>query len=97
MRCSSACSAPTLSSSPVPTYPARWKRSTATWPSRPAPASNPPELASLEFPDDVLAADSVAIHFAAGEGLSFYPWYHLLEELFSTPALISRARRPGNR
>ena len=40
----------------------------------------------------MLAADSVAIHFAAGEGLSFYPWYHLLEELFRTPALISRPR-----
>lgn len=56
------------------------------------PGAEPPELASLDFPDDVLAADSVAIHFAAGEGLSFYPWYHLLEELFSTPALISRPR-----
>ena len=41
-------------------------------------------------PDELLDADSVAIHFAAGEGLSFYPGYHLLEELFSAPALISR-------
>ena len=56
------------------------------------PGAEPPKLASLDFPDDVLAADSVAIHFAAGEGLSFYPWYHLLEELFRTPALISRPR-----
>src|SRR5258708_24839292 len=56
------------------------------------PDTKPPGLAPLEFPDDLLAADSVAIHFTAGEGLSFYPGYHLLEELFSNPALISRRR-----
>lgn len=56
------------------------------------PGTKPPGLAPLEFPDDLLAADSVAIHFATGEGLSFYPGYHLLEELFSNPALISRRR-----
>jgi hypothetical protein len=56
------------------------------------PGAEPPEVAALDFPDDLLAADSVAIHFVAGEGLSFYPNYHLLEELFSTPALISRPR-----
>jgi hypothetical protein len=56
------------------------------------PGTEPPGLAPLEFPDDLLAADSVAIHFATGEGLSFYPRYHLLEELFSNPALISRRR-----
>jgi hypothetical protein len=56
------------------------------------PGANPPDLAPLDLPDDLLAADSVAIHFAAGEGLSFYPGYHLLEELFSTPTLISRRR-----
>jgi hypothetical protein len=62
------------------------------------PGAEPPEPASLslEFPDDVLAAGSVAIHFAADEGLSFYPWYDLLEELFSTPALISRPRYREN-
>lgn len=49
-------------------------------------------MATLDLPDDLLAADSVAIHFVAGEGLSFYPDYHLLEELFSNPALISRPR-----
>jgi hypothetical protein len=55
------------------------------------PGAEPPEIA-LDLPDDILAADSVAIHFAAGEGLSFYPGYHLLEELFSNPALVSRSR-----
>ncbi len=44
------------------------------------------------FPDHVLTADSVGIHFVAGEGLSFYPDYHLIEELFSDPRLISRPR-----
>ena len=37
-------------------------------------------------------AGSVAIHSLAEEGLSFYPDYDLLEELFSNPALISRRR-----
>jgi len=54
------------------------------------PDAEPPEIAALDLPDDILAADSVAIHFVAGEGLSFYPGYHLLEELFGDPALISR-------
>ncbi len=57
---------------------------------RARPGAEPPELASLDFPGDILAAGSVAIHFTTGEGLSFYPGYHLLEELFSNPALISR-------
>jgi hypothetical protein len=52
----------------------------------------PPEPVSMDFPDDLLDADSVAIHFVAGEGMSFYPRYHLLEELFGSPTLI--ARRP---
>jgi hypothetical protein len=56
------------------------------------PGTDPPPIASLDFPGDLLAADSVAIHFASGEGLSFYPDYRLLEELFSNPALISRRR-----
>jgi hypothetical protein len=37
-------------------------------------------------------ADTVAIHFVADEGLSFYPDYHLLAELFADPALIARRR-----
>jgi hypothetical protein len=56
------------------------------------PGAEPPEIASLDLPEDMLAADSVAIHFAAGEGLSFYPDYQLLEELFSEPTLVSRRR-----
>ena len=52
--------------------------------------TEPPELPSLELPDELRYADSVAIHFVAGEGVSFYPNYHLLEELFGNPALISR-------
>jgi hypothetical protein len=52
----------------------------------------PPYAPVQEFPDDVLAAQSCAIHFVEGEGLSFYPDYHLLEELFANPALIRRRR-----
>ena len=54
--------------------------------------SKPPFAPVQEFPDDVLAAESCAIHFVEGEGLSFYPDYHLLEELFANPALITRRR-----
>jgi hypothetical protein len=57
-----------------------------------SPGTEPPALPSLEFPDDLLGAESVAIHSLADEGLSFYPNYHLLEELFSNPALIARRR-----
>jgi hypothetical protein len=46
----------------------------------------------LDDAPEILEAESVAIHFVEGEGLSFYPDYHLLEELFSNPALISRRR-----
>ncbi len=56
------------------------------------PDAEPPETEPVDLPDHILAADSVAIHFVEGEGLSFYPDYHLLEELFSRPALISRPR-----
>ncbi len=56
------------------------------------PGADPPKIAPLDLPDDILGADSVAIHFVAGEGLSFYPDYRLLEELFSDPALMSRRR-----
>jgi hypothetical protein len=62
------------------------------WAQQVCPGVEPPEPVSMDFPDDLLDADSVAIHFVAGEGMSFYPRYHLLEELFSNPALI--ARRP---
>jgi hypothetical protein len=56
------------------------------------PDAEPPELPFLELPDELLHADSVAIHFVAGEGVSFYPNYHLLEEVFGNPALIARRR-----
>ena len=49
-------------------------------------------LPALDFPDEVLDDDGVAIHFAEGEGLSFYPGYGLLEELFRNPALLARRR-----
>lgn len=62
------------------------------WVNLVCPDGQPPEPVSMGFPDDLLDADSVAIHFVAGEGMSFYPGYHLLEELFSSPTLI--ARRP---
>jgi hypothetical protein len=54
------------------------------------PDIEPSDTSTPELPDDLLNADSVAIHFVEGEGLSFYPGYHLIEELFSNPALISR-------
>lgn len=55
------------------------------------PGAQPPEPMGMDF-SDMLDADSVAIHFVAGEGMSFYPDYGLLEELFSNPALIARRR-----
>lgn len=51
-----------------------------------------PEPARPAIPDVVLAADMVAIHYVEGQGLSFYPDYHLIEEVFADPALVSRRR-----
>lgn len=62
------------------------------WAKQVSPDPEPPEPVAMDFPDDLLDADSVAIDFVAGEGMSFYPRYHLLEELFSNPTLL--ARRP---
>ncbi|MQA95045.1 MAG: hypothetical protein GEV11_10495 [Streptosporangiales bacterium] len=56
------------------------------------PDSEPPDLPALDFPDAILDSAGVAIHFSQGEGLSFYPDYDLLEELFANPALIARRR-----
>jgi hypothetical protein len=56
------------------------------------PHAEPPKPEPLNLPDHLLAAESVGIHFVEGEGLSFYPDYHLLEDLFGNPALISRPR-----
>jgi hypothetical protein len=62
------------------------------WAKHVSPDTDAPEPVSMDFPDDLLDADAVAIHFVAGEGMSFYPGYDLLEELFGNPALISRRR-----
>lgn len=56
------------------------------------PDTETPEPVRMEFPDEILDAGNVAIHFAEGEGLSFYPGYDLIEEVFSNPALIARRR-----
>jgi hypothetical protein len=51
-----------------------------------------PAIPSIDFPADLLFAESVVIFSSAEEGLSLYPDYRLMEELFSNPKLI--ARRP---
>jgi hypothetical protein len=56
------------------------------------PDTESPELPDLDFPDTILDSGGVAIHFAQGEGLSFYPDYDLLEELFANPKLLTRRR-----
>ncbi|AHH99858.1 hypothetical protein [Kutzneria albida] len=57
------------------------------------PDAESPDPASLSLDDaDWLTADRVAIHFVPGEGLSFYPDFHLIEEVFANPALLSRRR-----
>jgi hypothetical protein len=62
------------------------------WAQLVCPDGEPSEPVSMDFPDDLLDAESVAIHFVPGEGMSFYPDYHLFEELFGNPALITRRR-----
>jgi hypothetical protein len=52
----------------------------------------PPAAPPIDYPDDLLNAETAALHFVDGEGLSFYANYHLLDELFTNPALISRRR-----
>jgi hypothetical protein len=47
---------------------------------------------ALDFPEHLLFADSVVIFSRADEGLSLYPDYRLLEDLFSNPKLMSRRR-----
>jgi len=56
----------------------------------PGPAQARPPVP--DFPEEILDDDGVAIHFAEGEGPSFYPGYRLLEELFRNPALLARRR-----
>lgn len=57
------------------------------------PDAEPPEMPRLSIDDDRWpTADSVAIHFVPGQGLSFYPNFDLLEDLFADPALLTRGR-----
>jgi len=62
------------------------------WARQVRPGAEPADLPPPDLPDEILDADGVAIHFVADEGLSCYPGYDLLEELFSNPALLSRRR-----
>ena len=55
-------------------------------------AAEPPDLPTLDFPEAIFDSGGAAIHFVQGEGLSFYPDYDLLEELFANPPLIARRR-----
>jgi hypothetical protein len=56
------------------------------------PDGEAPVVPSADFPEDLLFADSVVIYSSADEGLSLYPEYRLLEDLFSDPKLIARRR-----
>jgi hypothetical protein len=56
------------------------------------PGAEPHDLEPLDLPAAILDAESVAVHFVAEEGMSFYPGYYLLEELFANPALVARRR-----
>ena len=57
------------------------------------PDAEPPDPAALNLDGaDLLDTDHVAIHFVPGEGLSFYPDFDLIEDVFANPALLSRRR-----
>ncbi|MFI9387179.1 hypothetical protein [Kutzneria sp. NPDC052558] len=57
------------------------------------PDAESPDPASLNLDGaGLLDADRVAIHFVPGEGLSFYPDFDLIEDVFANPALLSRRR-----
>jgi hypothetical protein len=57
------------------------------------PDAEPPDPDRLGLDgEELLSAEHVAIHFVPGEGLSFYPDFHLVEEAFVNPALLSRRR-----
>lgn len=49
-------------------------------------------LPSLTLPDEMLDAETVAIHFDPETGISFYLDFGLLQELFANPSLINRRR-----
>lgn len=49
-------------------------------------------LPGYTLPDDILGAETVAIHFNQETGISFYLEFALLQELFANPSLINRRR-----
>ncbi|MEO3888459.1 hypothetical protein [Nonomuraea sp. B5E05] len=56
---------------------------------QPGDTTPPP---SSTYPDEVLDADTVAIHFDPETGISLYLDFGLLQELFTNPSLINRRR-----
>ena len=56
------------------------------------PEAEPTTQTDLALPDEVTAAETVAIHFDPDTGLSFYVDFGLLQEAFDNPALIIRQR-----
>jgi hypothetical protein len=57
-----------------------------------SPDAELPDPSRLGLDEELFTADRVAIHFVPGEGLSFYPDFHLVEEAFANPALLARRR-----
>ncbi|MGI5287725.1 hypothetical protein ACQEVF_30915 [Nonomuraea polychroma] len=57
-----------------------------------AQPGNTSPLPSFTYPDEVLDAETVAIHFDPETGISFYLEFGLLQELFANPSLINRRR-----
>ncbi|MFI7110300.1 hypothetical protein ACIBK9_28605 [Nonomuraea sp. NPDC050227] len=49
-------------------------------------------LPGFTYPEEVLDAETVAIHFDPETGISFYLEFGLLQELFADPLLINRRR-----
>ncbi|YCK35236.1 hypothetical protein ACNF49_14450 [Actinomadura sp. ATCC 39365] len=49
-------------------------------------------LPGFTYPEEVLDAETVAIHFDPETGISFYLEFGLLQELFADPRLINRRR-----
>ncbi|TYB69322.1 hypothetical protein FXF51_08865 [Nonomuraea sp. PA05] len=57
-----------------------------------AQPGNTSPLPGFALPDDLLDAETVAIHFDPETGISFYLEFGLLQELFANPTLINRRR-----
>ena len=96
MRRSWTCSAPTSSSFPAAKCPARSRHTTATWPSRPALAPNLLRSPPLDLPDDILAADSVAIHSARGRRAELLPRLPAARGTVQRPRADLPPPLPGN-